>query len=235
MFIYQHPQLSSPMTCPYLPDQKMVYEYFFAGELSEQELDWFLSRGWRKFGHYFFRPACPHCQACTPIRIDVQNFKPSRSQKRVLRKCKDVQVDFGPLRYQRQLFNLYRDHSRHRFQQEARFTDFVIHFHSPACPGLLARYWLDKQLVAAGYLDQAQTALNSIYFVFDPEFSHLSLGIYGALREIEYTQSLGLAHYHLGYWTPGCARMDYKAGFVPHQLYSWEKQEWTTPEKFNLR
>jgi arginine-tRNA-protein transferase len=226
MFIYQYPAFSSPMPCPYLADQKMVYEYFFAGELDAEELEWFLSRGWRKFGHYFFRPACPDCRACTPIRVDVQRFRLSRSQKRVLRKCRDVQVEVGPLRYHRQLFNLYRVHSQERFQQKVNFADFVIHFHSPACPGLLARYWLDKSLVAAGYLDQSNTALNSIYFIFDPDLSHLSLGVYGALQEIHHAQSLGLSHYYLGYWTRGCARMAYKAGFRPHELYTWKDQRW---------
>lgn len=204
----------------------MVYKYFFAGELNAVELGWFLSRGWRKFGHYFFQPSCPQCQACAPLRVPVQDFHLSRSQKRVLKKCSNIRMTIGPLRYQEELFDLYQRHSRHRFAEEVCFTDFVTNFHTPSSPALLARYWSHDQLVAAGYVDQTLCGLSSVYFIYDPEFSGLSLGIFGALQEIAHTQKLGLPYYYLGYWTPGCQRMAYKTGFHPHELYAWDSQSW---------
>lgn len=226
MVIYQHPELSPAIACPYLPDQDLVYEYFFADGLNQGELGWFLARGWRKFGQYFFRPACPDCRACTPLRVDVTRFSPSRSQRRVLRKCQEVRVGFGPIHYCDRLFDLYRTHSRRRFDQDPGFEEFATNLHSPSCPTMLARYELDGRLIAAGYLDRATTALSSVYFVFDPEFSHFSLGIFGALREIEEARRLGLSYYYLGYIVAGCGRMAYKAGFRPHELYSWTDKAW---------
>lgn len=230
MVIYQHPDLSPAIACPYLPDQELVYEYFFADGLNRNELGWFLSRGWRKFGHYFFRPACPDCRACAPLRVDVNRFQPSRSQKRVLRKCQNVHVSFGPVRYSATLFELYHIHSRQRFGQEAGFEEFAANLHSPSCPAMLAQYKLDGRLVAAGYLDHSAQGLSSVYFIFDPEYSHLSLGVYGALREIEEARRMGLNHYYLGYLVPGCPRMTYKAGFRPYELYSWADTTWNPPE-----
>lgn len=229
MIIYQQPDLSPATPCPYLPDQELVYEFFFADGLSRNELGWFLSRGWRKFGHYFFRPACPDCRACTPLRVDVTRFRPSRSQKRVLRQGRDIRVSFGPIRYSQRLFDLYQTHSRRRFEQDPSFEEFASNLHSLSGPAMLARYELDGVLVAAGYLDHAALALSSVYFFFDPEYSHLSLGIYGAVREIEEAQRLGLTHYYLGYLVPGCGRMAYKAGFRPHELYSWTEKIWQEP------
>jgi arginine-tRNA-protein transferase len=231
MIIYQHPQLSPPTACSYLPDKILVYEYFFADCVSAHELEYFLGRGWRKFGHYFFRPACPDCRACTPLRVSVDKFQPSRSQKRVLRVGKDVRVSFGPIHYSAELFDLHQVHSQERFGEEGSFENFAANLHSPPCPALLARYELDGQLVAAGYLDHSAEAFSSVYFVFDPRFSALSLGILGALREIEHARNLDLKYYYLGYMVPGCAKMIYKGRFYPHELYSWTTGSWQGVEK----
>ena len=150
MILYSKPEFSPPAPCPYLPDRTLVYSFFFADSLSGAELSWFLSRGWRKFGHYFFRPACPGCRACTPLRVPVRRFKPSRGQKRVLRRCNHINVSFGPVRYEKELFDLYHSHSRVRFAQESTFDEFIANLHSAPCPNLLARYEYDGRLLGAG-------------------------------------------------------------------------------------
>ena len=126
MILYSQPELSAPAPCPYLPDRTLVYSFFFADGLNSIELSWFLSRGWRKFGHYFFRPACPDCRACTPLRVPVRRFLPSRGQKRVLRRCSHLRVSFGPVRYEKELFDLYHTHSQVRFGQESSFDEFIV-------------------------------------------------------------------------------------------------------------
>ena len=229
MILYSHPELSPPSPCPYLPDRTLVYSFFFADNVNLAELSWFLSRGWRKFGHYFFRPACPGCRACTPLRIPVQRFAPSRSQKRVLRRCAQVRVNFGQVRYEKELFDLYHTHSQNRFGQESTFDEFIANLHSPPCPALLARYEENGRLLGAGYLDLCSDGLSSVYFVFDPASARLSPGVFSVLREIEETKNMGLSHYYLGYVVPGCERMAYKAGFHPHQLFHWDDELWHEP------
>jgi len=192
MILYSQPEFSQPAPCPYLPDRTLVYSFFFADSLSGAELSWFLSRGWRKFGHYFFRPACPGCRACTPLRVPVRRFKPSRGQKRVLRRCSRISVSFGPVRYEKELFDLYHTHSRVRFGQESTFDEFIANLHSASCPNLLARYEHEGRLLGAGYLDHGSDGLSSVYFVFDPAVSNLSPGIFSVLREIEETKNGGL-------------------------------------------
>lgn len=235
MVIYQRPAFSPPIPCPYLPDRLLVYEYFFADSLEGSELEWLLSRGWRKFGHYYFRPACPGCQACTPLRIPVWRFTPSRSQQRVMRKCRDIRVSFGPIRYRDELFTLYCRHSEHRFKQQCSFDEFAANLHSPSCPSMLSTYELNGTLLGAGYVDQSDEGLSSVYFVFDPAFSCFSPGIFSVLREIEEARQRDLAYYYLGYVVPGCERMAYKARFFPHQIYSWSSQTWQEPGKMDIQ
>jgi arginine-tRNA-protein transferase len=160
----------------------------------------------------------------------VERFRPSRSQRRVLKRCSGIRTTFGPLRYESALFDLYQSHSQVRFGQEHSFEDFAASLHSPSCPTLLSRYELDGRLVGAGYLDLAYDGLSSVYFVYDPAVSHLSLGVFSVLREIAETASLGLPYYYLGYHVPGCDRMAYKASFRPHQVLDWEDGSWREGE-----
>ena len=226
MILYTKPELTPPMPCPYLPGKVLVYASFYADGLDGPELTWFLSRGWRRFGHNFFRPACPGCRACIPLRVPVERFRPNRSQQRALRRCAHVRVTFGPLRYESALFDLYHSHSLVRFGQEHSFEDFAASLHSPACPVTLSRYEEGGRLIGAGYLDQGSDGLSSVYFVYDPDFSRLSLGTFSVLREIDEARSLGLPFYYLGYVVAGYDRMTYKSGFTPHQLFDWDDGLW---------
>lgn len=49
---------------------------------------------------------------------------------------------------------------------------------------------LDGKLVAVGNLDIMPQCLNSGYFLYDPDYRFLNLGVIGALKEIEYMRNL---------------------------------------------
>ncbi|BDV00681.1 putative arginyl-tRNA--protein transferase [Thermodesulfomicrobium sp. WS] len=226
MILYQAPEPSPPVPCPYLPDRRLTYEHFFAGEVRPEELDWLLTQGWRKFGAYYFRPACQGCRACQPVRVPVHHFQPSKSQRRVLRLGHQVTMRLDPLHYRPEFFELYARHSLARFGQSADAEDFLVHLHSPSCPSMLALYHLGERLVGVSYLDIGEESLSSVYFVFDPDYAALSLGNLSILREIDLARNLGLAFYYLGFVVPGCARMAYKERFRPQERYSWEHKAW---------
>lgn len=227
MIVYTQPELTDPTSCPYLPGRTLIYEHFFADCLKAREMSWLLSTGWRKFGHYFFRPACPDCRSCIPLRVNVNAFSPSRSQRRAMTKCRDVQVEFGPMRYAEDLYRIYSAHAATRFGESHDFDHFAFTLLATAGPALLSRYTLHGRLVGAGFLDVSADALSSVYYVFDPDFSHLSLGVFSVAREIEAARQRGLEYYYLGYIVTGCPRMAYKGAFHPHELYSWSTNCWT--------
>ena len=58
---------------------------------SEEQLK-MLERGWRRFGNMHFVPECKECNECKTIRIDIEKFQFSKSQKRVLNKNKNTEV-----------------------------------------------------------------------------------------------------------------------------------------------
>jgi arginine-tRNA-protein transferase len=219
-------QLEEIAPCPYLPERRKQYEYFLANRLSAAEIAACLEAGWRKFGPYYFRPACPDCRQCIPLRVPVVDFLPSRSQRRVLRRNSDLRVSFRPLRFSERIYDLYRDHSGRRFLRETTLEEFFLHFYLPSCPSLQTEIFHGDMLAGVGFLDIGTNCLSSVYFCFDSRFAARSLGIYSILQEIEYAQRLGLAYYYLGYYVPGCSTMDYKDHFRPREHFDWGRRRW---------
>lgn len=226
MQLYQPLSLGEPSPCPYLADRLFLPEYFLAAALTAAELALFLAAGWRKFGPYFFRPACPACRQCIPLRVAAERFLPSASQRRVLRRNADLQVSCGPLRYSDEAFALYQAHSHERFEQASDREGFVASFYQPSCPALQLELRLQGELIGLGILDLGGEGLSSVYFCFDPRHARRNLGTFGALQEIELTRQLGLPWYYLGYFVPGSPRMAYKDHFRPRQHFHWASQCW---------
>lgn len=90
-FLYHEP----PRPCSYLPDQTAALEYRFFRDVTPQRMSELLRRGWRRMGTHFFRPRCPNCVRCRSIRVDVEAFSPSKSQRRTLKRNPDVRAVLG--------------------------------------------------------------------------------------------------------------------------------------------
>lgn len=226
MQLYQPIRRGEPSPCPYLPGRSFVPEFFLAAGLSAGELAELLAAGWRKFGSYFFRPACPDCRQCIPLRVAAERFAPSASQRRILRRNADLRVCCSPLRPSEAGFALYQAHSRERFGQQSDREGFIASFYQPAAPGLQLELQLAGELIGLGILDLASDGLSSVYFCFDPRHSRRNLGTFGALQELALARQLGLPWYYLGYFVPGSARMAYKDHFRPRQHFDWAGQRW---------
>ncbi|KAG2736797.1 hypothetical protein G9P44_000887 [Scheffersomyces stipitis] len=74
-------------------------------------------------------------------------------------------------------------------------------------------YYLDDKLIAISVLDFLPTGVSSIYFIWDPDYAHLSLGTLSGLREILMCRELSLGYYYLGYYIDDCPKMNYKSKF----------------------
>lgn len=79
---------------------------------------------------------------------------------------------------------------------------------------------LDGKLVAVGSLDILYNVVNSGYFIYDPEFKFLSLGVVGAIREIEFMRKMrltsqGYKWYVLGDMVSVCPKVNYKLQYQP--------------------
>ncbi|XP_073977550.1 arginyltransferase 1 isoform X3 [Rhodnius prolixus] len=98
------------------------------------------------------------------------------------------------------------------------------------------QYWLNGKLIAVGVIDILPKCVSSVYFFYDPDYSFLSLGTYGSLRELELVRSYAekcpdLKYYYMGFYIHSCPKMRYKAKLTPSYLLCPEVYTWCSIEK----
>ncbi len=200
-------------------------------DVSPEETEVLIERGWRRFGPEYFRPICRGCDACISLRVPVREFRFSKSQRRVARKCDGVRVEIGTPRADAERVDLYRKWHVTReaacgWQENPLDEEgYRRQFCFPHSCGREMSYWIGTRLVGVGLVDEMPDSLSSTYFFFDPAFNRLSLGVYSALCEISLASHLGKAYVYFGYRVSGCKSLMYKSGFRPHELLLGRPEE----------
>lgn len=200
-------------------------------DVSPEELDHLLARGWRRFGPAYFRPRCGACSECVPLRIPVESFRPSRQQRRARARCDAFRLAIGFPLVDRERLELYR--SWHAMQGNARgwspeHIDEEEYYHQFAFRHPCVRefaYYDDAppggggpKLIAVSIVDQTPNALSAVYTYHHPEYRKLSLGTASVLFQIEHAARARMQWVYLGYRVIGCMSSEYKARFGPHEL-----------------
>ena len=226
-FFYRMP----PRPCPYLQgrtEQNIFTE--LAGPAVSQLYDALTQAGFRRSHNVAYRPSCPGCQACVPVRVVTWQFEPGRSQLRVARANADVsecEVPGLATPEQYALFARYLS-ARHADGEMAGMTyaDYVAMVEDSPLNTLIAEY-RDRagKLIGACLIDRLHDGLSAVYSFFEPAQSERSLGTYMIMRLIERTRAAGLPYLYLGYWISGSRKMAYKANFRP--LEGLTSRGWT--------
>lgn len=182
---------------------------------------------------YYYKPECPSCQQCAPLRVRVQDFKMSKSLRNTWNKAnKSLRVTIEKPHFSDRAYEIYKKHSHLRFEQEAGDKEhFIESFYLPSAPMLQTNIFYKKELMGVGYLDICDDGMSSVYFAFDPDISEFSPGTYSILAEIEHVKKLNMPYYYLGYWVKNCEALNYKQRFKPHETYDWSQKEWVIPQK----
>lgn len=191
--------------------------------LTPEELDQRLDEGDRRHGPFLYRPSCPGCRACEAIRIDVNDFALSASHRRVLRKGdRALTVELGDPVADDERLALYEKHKRERDLVSGSgepldlkgYEGFLV---DRCVRSFELRYRFEDKLVAVAVTDQGADSLSAVYCLWDPSYSHLSVGTYSVLKQIELTRQWGMRHLYLGLFISTNEHMKYKARFVPHE------------------
>lgn len=226
-FFYRMP----PRPCPYLQgrtEQNIFTE--LSGPAVSQLYDALTQAGFRRSHNVAYRPSCPGCQACVPVRVVAWQFEPSRSQLRVARANADVsecEVPGLATPEQYALFARYLS-ARHADGEMAGMTyaDYVAMVEDSPLNTLIAEYRDGAgKLIGACLVDRLHDGLSAVYSYFEPSQSERSLGTYMIMRLVERTRAAGLPYLYLGYWISGSRKMAYKANFSP--LEGLTSRGWT--------
>lgn len=209
--------------CSYLPGRtaRLPYRHPVAA-LTPEQFDERLAEGDRRSGVFLYRTQCPTCRACQPIRLEVEKFRPSATQRRVQRRGDaKLSVQVGPPVVDAsrvRLFNCHRD-SRQLASGDSpidqrSYAEFLT---DTCCQTIELSYWRQERLVAVAIADGGRSSLSAVYCYYDPEFRDLSLGTYSVLREVELCRASGRRYLYLGFFIAESPHMSYKANFRPHQ------------------
>lgn len=234
--------LTRPQPCPYLPNRQERKLFTHLGrEKSQAHFDYLHSEGFRRSQTIAYRPHCENCDACISVRIRVNEFERSRSQRRVWRANEDLFAGRAAALSSADQYALFKDYveARHNdggmadmslFDYQAMIEDSVV-------DSFLREYRLPQKmqlphapdhsrLLAVALCDQLSDGISLVYSFFDPDMPQRSLGNFIILETIDYAKSLGLPYVYLGYWVKGSEKMDYKSKFLPQdQLIAgqWRK------------
>ena len=222
--------VTSPAPCPYLPgktERKVFTE--LKGPHAEQ-LNEALGRiGFRRSQTVAYRPSCSDCQACVSVRVATDDFRPSSSQKRNLKRNSGlVSTECRPWATEEQ-FDLLQRYLSHRHPRggmsgmaEMDYADMVEH--TPVSSQIIEYREASGtggtgRLVGACLTDRQADGLSMIYSFFDPMNGNWSgLGNYIILDHIRRAANDGLPFVYLGYWVRGSGRMEYKARYRPLEV-----------------
>jgi arginine-tRNA-protein transferase len=215
---------TAPLPCPYLAgrtERKVVTE--LSGPEGEALHDRLSRAGFRRSHNIAYAPVCPGCQSCIPIRIVVDDFQPSRTQRRILRANAGVVAQEVPARATAEQFALFQRYqrARHRDGDMAAmgFYDYrAMVEDTPITTMLIEFREAPDRLIGACLTDWLKDGLSAVYSYFEPEHANRSLGTLAILQLVERARELGLPYVYLGYWVPQSAKMAYKAGFKPSEI-----------------
>ena len=217
--------IEKPRRCSYLPWETASLEIRAIADMSPAEYGDLLARGYRRFGWQVFRPACPNCIRCRSVRVLAQQWQPSGSELRVLRKNERVRAELHPLFATREHVDLYNRYHRFMHQhrgwplQQTTLASYRDEFLSGAAK--LGRQWLyfeEDRLLGVAVMDEAPQAISLAYYFYDPDWRPRSPGTFSIVNQLMYGKAQGFDYAYLGYWIEACPSMSYKGRFRPHEI-----------------
>ena len=208
--------------CSYISGNSQTIHYKVIRECTKTQCEALILRGWRRFGEMYFRPVCSDCTACESLKIDVENYVFSKSERRILRKNSHITSFIRtPGMSSEHLELFYRYHAyKHKTRSwdppkidPKNYQASFVNGHEDF--GYEVLYFDGDKLIAVDLIDVLDEGISSLYCYYDPHYTQLSLGKYTLLEQIALAKQLGLKWIYLGYYVQGCQSLSYKATYAP--------------------
>jgi len=236
--------LTSPSACPYLfgKEERKVFTHI-VGKRARELNDILTQGGFRRSQTIAYRPACENCRACVSVRVVVDDFRPTASMTRVVKRNRDLVGTLVPNRPSSEQYSLFRRYLEARHGDggmvDMTVLDYSMMIEDSHVETRLVEYRRrgpdtaingrgHGEVIGVSLTDVLADGLSMVYSFFDPEAADRSLGTFMILDHIAQAKTLGLSYLYLGYWVEGSRKMDYKARFLPQerlQPQGWERVE----------
>lgn len=211
--------------CSYFSNEISDIRYRYLKTCSVEEYQNMLEHGWRRFGKMHFVPECKECTKCISIRIDVENYKFSKSEKRVFKKNKETKVYIQAPTISVDHLNLYdKYHKKMNEKKDWTYTPIEpIEYNRSYVEGKSSftkeiLYMRDDKLIGVALTDILPKSISSIYCFYDHDYEKLSIGKFSILAQIKIAKQLKIPYIYLGYWIKNHFSMGYKESYQPFEV-----------------
>ncbi len=209
------------LPCPYLEgrtERKVVTD--LSGPNSADLYERLSRAGFRRSHGLAYRPACPSCTSCVPVRINAQRFEDTASFRRIRRANSDLAVANIPALATAEQFRLFSRYQRLRHDggdmSSMSYDDYrALVEDTPVETRLIEFRGADGALVAAMLADRMEDSMSAVYSFFDPDSNGRSAGTHMILWLVDHAREHGLRYVYLGYWIEDSPKMSYKERFRP--------------------
>jgi len=214
--------ISQEFPCNYLPKQQERLLIAVDDRLqTSEQYAWLMSQGFRRSGEQIYRPHCLHCTACHSLRVLVGEYKPSKSQRRLINKNNKFTVkssthlseNYYPL-FEKYINKIHSDGSMF----PANISQYNSFLSSELTNQLFLEIWDNDKLISVAVTDDLDNALSAVYTFYHPDYRDKGIGMYSILEQIELAKELNKEFLYLGYQIDECKKMNYKNKFYPHQI-----------------
>lgn len=213
--------LTTTRSCPYiegLSERKIVTK--LTGFDAREHYDALSRGGFRRSQDFAYRPSCPTCRACVPVRVVASEFEPDRGMRKTLKANRGLTITEPETRATHEQYRLFRRYllTRHANGEMSsiEFPDYREMVEASPIDTRIVEYReADGRLVAACLIDALDDGLSAVYSFFEPGFGKRSLGTFVVLDLIERCRALVLPYLYLGYRITGNRKMAYKTRFHP--------------------
>ena len=212
------------MPCPYLTGQTERNIFTELKQINSKNHHETLTRaGFRRSQKIIYRPSCPTCSSCVPIRIVAKQFSANRSERRIIKRNNELNVKFIEPIATKEHYHIFNSYQKIRHKEgemaSMKYQDFKDMVEISDVDTKLLEFRTELGILVAGCIvDRISDAYSAVYSYYDPKEQNRSLGNFMILWLTNEASKIGLSYVYLGYWIKNCNKMAYKTRYKPIEI-----------------